>query len=66
MVYLADKAEFSVDMSKLSGPEAEGLLDRSEIGRGARDRAVCQQGHEGPFSTPAGWEDSLLVLEAAR
>ena len=65
MVYLADKAEFSVDMSKLSGPELKAFWidprsgEELEIGR-------CASKGTKAFSTPAGWEDSLLVLEAAR
>lgn len=64
MLYLADKAQFSVDMSKVNWPQVTIFWINPVTGQ---SRAVGQQANTGtkPFTTPAGWEDALLVLEAA-
>ena len=64
MVYLADKAEFSVDMGKLSGAKVNGLWCNPKTGETSPAGAFANTG-VGTFSTPDGWEDALLVLENA-
>lgn len=64
MIYLADQANFSIDMSKLApgrakaswiDPRTAGTVPASVLsGKGIQE-----------FSTPAGWEDALLVIETA-
>ena len=65
MVYLADKASFSVNMNKLAGAEGERVLDRPADGRRDAGRHASPTRGSRPFSTPDGWEDALLVLEPA-
>lgn len=64
MLYLADKATFAVDMSKINSPWVTIFWINPTTGL---SRAVEQQANAGvkSFSTPAGWEDALLILEAA-
>jgi len=64
MLYLANKASFSVNMSKISLPTVTVFWLNPITGA---SRAVGQQPNTGvkSFSTPDGWEDSLLVLEGA-
>jgi hypothetical protein len=64
MVYLADKASFSVDMSKLSTAKVNVSWVSPTTGDAT---AIGQESNTGvkSFSTPDGWEDSLLLLEAA-
>jgi len=64
MVYLGGKASFSVNMNKIANGNAVKALwidpksgDRTLIG------TFPNTGQQ-PFSTPAGWEDALLILEA--
>jgi hypothetical protein len=64
MVYCGRDASVTVDMSKLPGKEAEARwID-------PRTAEPVQAGRHptagtASFSTPSGWEDALLVLEAA-
>jgi hypothetical protein len=64
MVYLADKADFSVDMSKLSGAKVNGLWCNPKTGETSSAGTFTNTGVK-RFSTPDGWEDALLVLENA-
>jgi hypothetical protein len=63
MVYCADRASISIDLSKLGGGGYEAFwvdprsAEKLAIGRVAGVATA-------PFSTPDGWEDALLVLEA--
>ena len=63
MVYCASQASFTVNMSKLAGAEVEALwidprtAEPVPIGRFANTGVQS-------FSTPDGWEDALLILEA--
>ena len=64
IAYFAGKASFKVDMDKVSaGSEAEALWvdprsgETTSIGNFAADGTKS-------FSTPEGWEDSLLLLKA--
>jgi hypothetical protein len=64
MLYLADKATFSVDMSKLSSPK----IKASWVNPITGESTPAGQGNNAgvkSFSTPDGWEDALLILEAA-
>ncbi len=64
MFYLADKASFSVDMSKVNSPTVNVFWKNPITGQ---SRPVGQQSNTGvkSFSTPDDWEDSLLIVEAA-
>jgi hypothetical protein len=63
MVYCADKASFSVDMSTIAGEAARAswvnpsTAEPVAIGHLANTGVVL-------FSTPDGWEDALLLLES--
>jgi len=62
IVYLADAASFSVRMSKLSGPGQASWIDPrtgAATAIGSFNNAGVQS-----FTTPEGWEDSLLILES--
>ena len=63
MLYLADKASFSVDMGKLGSGRARIAWVNPKTGEST---PLGQQKASGvkSFSTPDGWEDALLVLEA--
>ena len=64
MLYLADKASFSVNMDKLSAPKVSVFWVNPKSGH---TTPVGQEANSGikTFTTPAGWEDAILVLEAA-
>jgi len=64
MIYSADKATFSVNMDKVAGTGATASWIDPRTGDAVPLGAVATSG-ERPFSTPDGWEDALLVLEAA-
>ncbi len=64
MVYLGGKSSFSVTMSKIANKSAVNAFwidptsgDRASIGSFASTGVQS-------FSTPSGWEDALLILEA--
>ena len=64
MIYLADKASFSVQMDKLASNDVSAMWvnpmtgDTTPIGR------LSNKGVKA-FVTPDGWEDALLILETA-
>ena len=63
LVYCAAEATFSVDLSGLAGKESEIFwIDP----RSAEQLAIGHFANRGQeaFSTPKGWEDALLVIEA--
>jgi hypothetical protein len=64
MFYLADKATFSVNMSKLNAAKVNVFWVNPITGD---PKPVGQESNTGvkSFSTPDGWEDALLILEAA-
>lgn len=63
LVYCAAEAAFSVDLSKLAGKESEAFwIDPRSAESSAIGRFVNRA--EQSFSTPPGWEDALLVVEA--
>jgi hypothetical protein len=61
MVYLADKAEFSVNLSKLSGAQLNASWVNPQDGKSIRIGEFSNQGVKS-LTTPDGWEDSLLVV----
>jgi len=64
MVYCGGEASFTVNMSKLAAREVEASWVDP---RTAEPVAISRLANRGvaSFSTPGGWEDALLVLEAA-
>lgn len=64
MIYLAGKADFSINMNKLS---PAGKVNASWIdprtGESVSAGSFSNTGTES-FSTPDGWEDALLILES--
>jgi hypothetical protein len=62
MVYLADKASFSVQMDKLADDNASALWINPKTGDATPIGRLSNKGVKA-FSTPDGWEDALLVLE---
>ena len=64
MVYLGDKAQFSVDMTKLRGAKVGGFWFNPKSGEQTPIEPLTNKGVKA-FSTPEGWEDAVLVLESA-
>lgn len=64
MLYLADKATFSVNMNKITGPKVNiswvNPIDGHAVSAGQEPNTGVKS-----FTTPDDWEDSLLILEAA-
>jgi len=63
MLYLADKAQFTVDLSKVSGAKVKGFWFNPRSGEQTAIEPLTNKGTKA-FSTPEGWEDALLVLES--
>jgi len=64
MVYLADKASFSINMNKLAAGKATVRWIDPRTGDSTPAGNVTNAGVQ-PFSTPAGWEDALLIVESS-
>jgi hypothetical protein len=64
LIYLADEASFSADLSKLSGAKVKGFWFDPRSGAEMPIGPLTNKGVKA-FSTPEGWEDALLVLETA-
>jgi len=64
MVYLADRASFSVNMNKVAAAEADTSWIDPRTGDSRPVGTFAATGVK-DFSVPDGWEDALLVLEAA-
>ena len=64
MFYLADKAVFSVNLAKLTAPKVNVFWVNPVTGE---PKPIGQESNTGvkSFTTPEGWEDALLILEAA-
>jgi hypothetical protein len=63
MVYLADRATFSIDCSKFTGgPQASAFWIDPRTGESSSIGKVPSRGVR-EFTTPEGWEDALLILE---
>jgi len=64
MVYLAGKASFSVNMSKITaGNQVNAFWIDPKTGGSVPFGSFSNTGVES-FSTPNGWEDAILILEA--
>jgi hypothetical protein len=64
MFYLADKAAFSVNLGKLSAPRVN-VFWVNPINGEAKPAGQEPNAGVKSYSTPEGWEDALLILEAA-
>jgi len=64
MIYLADPTEFSVHLASLPGPQVSASWINPATGKSATLGSFANAGAQS-FTTHAGWEDSLLVLESA-
>jgi hypothetical protein len=66
MIYLGSRASFSVDMKKVAAGEKVKAFWIDP--RDAREVAIgtLSNTSERTFTTPDGWEDALLILEASR
>jgi len=64
MVYMADKGTVTVDMAKLKVAKAKAVWIDPRTGDGLVAGEHQSSGTKS-FSTPDGWEDALLVIEAA-
>jgi hypothetical protein len=64
MVYLAGKASFSINMNRLTAAgKVNALWIDPRTGNSIPAGSLSNTGIES-FSTPDGWEDALLILEA--
>jgi hypothetical protein len=64
MVYLADKASFSIALNKLAAGDGAARWIDPRTGDSVPAGGVTNTGIRS-FSTPADWEDALLILEAS-
>jgi len=64
MIYLADPAEFSVNLAGLEGPHVSASWINPATGESVTIGSYASTGVQS-FTTPAGWGDSLLILESA-
>ena len=64
MIYLAEEASFSVIMDKVAGAGVNAFWVNPKTGD-AMPAGTFPNAGQRPFSTPDGWEDALLILEAA-
>jgi hypothetical protein len=64
MVYLADKAAFSVNLSKLGAAKVTARWIDPRTGDSTPAGSFTNAGIQS-FSTPTNWEDALLILEPA-
>ncbi len=65
MVYLGDRTSFSVNMDKLSTARVKACWIDPRSGDSAPIGVLDNTGVK-QFATPAGWEDTVLVLEGSR
>jgi hypothetical protein len=66
MVYLASKASFSINMNKIAtADKVRALWIDPRTGESVTAGSFSNAGIAS-FSTPDGWEDALLILEASR
>ncbi len=63
MLYLADRASFSVNMNKLAARKVNVFWLDPKTGNAVPSGQEANAGIKA-FATPAGWEDAILVLEA--
>ena len=66
LVYLGAKTTFSIHLDKLKGTNpAEALWIDPKSGRSVSLGGVSGTG-EKTFTTPDGWDDAILIIEAGR
>jgi hypothetical protein len=63
MLYLADKASFSVHMNKIAAAKVKACWVDPKSGN-ALPIGQEASAHMKTFTTPAGWEDAILILTA--
>ncbi len=63
MIYLAEKASFSVNMDKVAAANVSAFWVNPKTGDAVPAGTFPNSGQTS-FSTPDGWEDALLILEA--
>jgi hypothetical protein len=66
MVYLATKASFSVNLDKIEGKDTANAFWVDPRNGNPVPIGSCPTTGVESFSTPDGWEDALLILEAGR
>jgi len=64
MVYLADKASFSINLNKLGAGKATARWIDPRTGDSVPAGSLTNTGTQSS-STPANWEDALLILESS-
>ena len=64
MIYLSEKASFSVNMNKINSPKVNVSWVNPSTGAATPAGQESNTGVKS-YSTPDGWEDALLILEAA-
>jgi hypothetical protein len=64
MIYLAEKASFSVNMDKVAAAAVSAFWINPKTGDAVPAGTFPSSGQRS-FSTPDGWEDALLILEVA-
>ena len=65
VVYAGEPSRLSVAMDTLDAGEYEAFWIDPRTGKPSRRTTHAASGQQ-QFATPDGWEDALLVLEAAR
>jgi hypothetical protein len=63
IVYLADQAEFSINLASLKSPQFHAFWVHPATGDTVDIGSYSNTGVQS-FTTPEGWEDALLVLES--
>jgi hypothetical protein len=61
MVYLGNRASFSIHMDKLAGAKVEARWIDPETGNSTAAGSFGNTGTQS-FSTPEGWEDAILII----
>jgi len=64
MVYLADKADFVINMNKITADKVRAFWIHPKTGD-SRSIGDFPNTATQSFSTPDGWEDAVLILEAS-
>jgi len=65
MVYLGSQASFSVNLEKIKGADTAKAFWIDPRSGSAVPIGTCPTTGVKSFSTPDGWEDALLILEAS-
>ena len=65
IVYLADQAEFSINLASLKSSQLNAVWVHPATGETVDIGSYSNAGVKS-FTTPVGWEDALLVLESGK